>query len=154
MKNFGRRKFSGSSINVFGLESFDFIGSEHFFIKTNKSDKSDRIIRLTGKQNSEITHLNIITIDNFSRNRYWSESHERAIHRAICTCTAIPDQDFYLICDPSLADQIAMTTELKRRTELTPNNIDGVFITHQHRDYVVGLKHFLKARWITCSEVA
>jgi hypothetical protein len=35
VKNFGRRKFSGSSINVFGLESFDFIGSEHFFVKTN-----------------------------------------------------------------------------------------------------------------------
>ena len=47
-----------------------------------------------------------------------------------------------------------MTTELSRRTGLKPDNIDAVFITHQHGDHIAGLKHFPKARWLAGAEVA
>jgi len=154
VKNFGRRKFIGSAAGVFGLVSLDAIGSNHINLHTNISDKSGRIITLKGKQTSEITHWDIITIGNLSRNRYWGESDERPIHPAICTCTVISGKDFHLIVDPSLTDEVAMKTELMRRTGLTPDNIDTVFITHQHADHVFGLKHFPNARWIAGSAVA
>jgi glyoxylase-like metal-dependent hydrolase (beta-lactamase superfamily II) len=109
---------------------------------------------LKGKENSKVTHWDVITIGNLSRNRYWGESDEKAIHSVICTCSVISGKDFHIIIDPSIADEMAMKEELKRRTGLVPDNIDLAFITHQHGDHVAGLKHFPKARWIAGGETA
>ena len=49
---------------------------------------------------------------------------------------------------------MAMASELQRRTGLKPDDINVVFITHQHGDHVAGLKHFPKAKWLAGMEVA
>lgn len=154
MKNIERRKFIGSVIGVFGLANLNLFGSNQSIIKTIESAQTSKTIRLKGQQDSKVKHWDVITIGNLSRNRYWGESDERAIHGVICTCSVISGEDFHLIIDPSLADEVAMTTELNRRTGLTPDKIDAVFITHQHGDHVAGLKHFQKARWFAGAEVA
>jgi glyoxylase-like metal-dependent hydrolase (beta-lactamase superfamily II) len=154
VKDMKRGKFISSVISVFGLISLDFTGIKHSFIKTNNSDQSGKTIRLKGKQNSKITHWDVVTIGNLSRNRYWGESDEHALHSAICTCTVISGKDFHLIVDPSMADEDVMASELSRRTGLTPDKIDAVFITHQHGDHIAGLKYFPKARWLAGSDVA
>jgi glyoxylase-like metal-dependent hydrolase (beta-lactamase superfamily II) len=154
VKNIERRKFLGSALSAVGIVSLNGAGFTPSLITENKAEESGKTIRLKGKLNSAITHWDVITIGNLSRNRYWGESDERALHSAICTCTVISGESFHLIIDPSLSDEAAMTTELRRRTGLTPDNIDAVFITHQHGDHLAGLNHFLKARWIAGSEVA
>lgn len=154
MKNIERRKFMGSVINVFGMASLCYTGITRSFIKQIESEQSGRTIRLRGVQNSKVIHWDIITIGNLSRNRYWGESDERAIRSAICTCSVISGEDFHVIIDPSLDDEKAMGTELNRRTGLTPDKIDVVFITHQHGDHIAGLKHFMKSRWLAGSSVA
>jgi glyoxylase-like metal-dependent hydrolase (beta-lactamase superfamily II) len=154
VKQIERRKFIGSAISVFGLASLNFTGVKNSLSGMNKPDESGEIITLKGRQNSKVIHWDIITIGNLSRNRYWGESDERAIHNGICTSTVISGKDFHILVDPSLADEGAMTTELSRRTGLTPDKIDIVFITHQHGDHTAGLKHFPGARWIAGSEVA
>jgi len=154
MKNIKRRKFITSAFGVFGLLNLSFTGTNPPYIKTNQSDKSGRTITLKGKQDSRVTHWDIITIGNLSRVRYWGESDERPVRKAICTCTVISGNDFHLLVDPSLADEAAMITELDRRTGLKPDDIDMVFITHQHGDHYFGLKHFPKARWLAGAEVA
>ena len=154
MINIKRRKFIGSSLGVSGLVSMELAGINQSVIKTNESDQTARSIRLKGKQDSKVIHWDIITIGNLSRNRYWGESDEKALHSVICTCSVISGDNFHIIVDPSLADETAMTTELARRTGLKPDDIDAVFVTHQHGDHIAGLKHFQKARWIAGSEVA
>lgn len=149
-----RRKFFGSVIGVFGAIGIGFSGIKNTFNGTPKSDAAGKTIKLKGKGNSKVNHWDIITIGNLSRNRYWGESDEKALHSVICTCSVISGADFHIIVDPSLENAEAMATELKRRTGLTPDDIDVVFITHQHGDHVVGLKHFPKAKWLAGSEVA
>jgi len=154
VKYIKRRKFIGSVTSLLGLAGTGFISIKNSFIKTGISEESVKTIMLKGKQNSIVTHWDIITIGNLSRNRYWGESDDRALHNPICTCTVISCKDFHMVIDPSLADEEAMKNELKRRTGLTPDNIDVVFITHQHEDHTAGLKHFQKAKWIAGREVA
>lgn len=154
MKDIGRRKFIGSAASVIGFAGLDITCSKNTFFKTGRSDEPRKTVILKGKENSRVTHWDIITIGNLSRNRYWGESDERALHSAICTCTVISGKDFHIVIDPSLGDETAMTTELKRRTGLTPDKIDAVFITHQHGDHVAGLKHFPDARWLAGPAVA
>jgi len=151
MKGTGRRKFLGSVFGICGFASIGGIGYNHPLMKQNQSGKT---LKLKGRQNTIITHWDIITIGNLSRNRYWGESDEKALHSVICTCSVISGKDFQLVIDPSLADEAAMTTELQRRTGLTPDKIDAVFITHQHGDHIAGIKHFPKARWLAASDVA
>ena len=145
-KDIERRKFVGTVLSSIGLLSMA--------PAAYGSKKPGRIVSLKGRENSKVTHWDVITIGNLSRNRYWGESDEKAIHSVICTCTVISGKDFHLIVDPSIADETVMTEELKRRTGLAPNDIDMVFITHQHGDHVSGLKHFPKARWVAGSETA
>ena len=149
-----RRKFMGSVINLFGAASIGYTDITRSLTEQKVPEHSGRNIRLRGAQNSKVIHWDIITIGNLSRNRYWGESDERAIRSAICTCSVISGEDFHVIIDPSLDDEKAMGTELYRRTGLTPDKIDVVFITHQHGDHIVGLKHFMKARWLAGSDVA
>ena len=49
---------------------------------------------------------------------------------------------------------MAMAAELKRRTGLSPDDVDLAFITHQHGDHHVGLAHFRKAKWIAGAKAA
>lgn len=151
MKEIGRRKFIGSAFTVFGYAGFGNLFYNHSFAN---QDQSGKTLKLKGGQNTKITHWDIITIGNLSRNRYWGESDEKALHNAICTCSVISGKNFHVIVDPSLADEAAMTAELQRRTGLTPDKIDAVFITHQHGDHIAGLRHFTKSRWFAGSDVA
>ena len=154
MKNIERRKFINSAIGVIGLANLRFKVFDQSDINEINPYQSAGTVKLKGRLDSKIKHWDIITIGNLSRNRYWGESEERPLRGAICTCTVISGDNFHIIVDPSLADEAAMTNELKRRTGLTPDDIDVVFITHQHGDHVAGIKHFQKARWIAGSDVA
>src|SRR5512133_4187772 len=115
MKEIGRRKFIGSAFTVFGSAGCANLFYDHHFANQNQSGKT---LKLKGGQNTKITHWDIITIGNLSRNRYWGESDEKALHNAICTCSVISGKNFHVIVDPSLSDEAAMTAELQRRTGL------------------------------------
>lgn len=141
-----RRKFVGAILGSTGLLSLAPVAYG--------SEKPGRTVSLKGRENSKVTHWDVITIGNLSRNRYWGESDEKAIHDVICTCSVISGKDFHVLVDPSIADESTMRTELKRRTGLVPDDVNIVFITHQHGDHVAGLKHFPKAGWVAGSETA
>jgi glyoxylase-like metal-dependent hydrolase (beta-lactamase superfamily II) len=149
VKNIERRKFVAAMIGGVGL-----LGMAPAGYKLNTDEKPGNVLRLKGNKDSGVTHWDVITIGNLSRNRYWGESDEKAIHSVICTCIVISGKDFHIIVDPSLADEKEMKTELQRRTGLKPEDIDMVFITHQHGDHVAGLKHFAKARWVAGNKTA
>jgi glyoxylase-like metal-dependent hydrolase (beta-lactamase superfamily II) len=144
MKDINRRKFISSAVAVGGLSAIDPVSSLSF----------QKSVRLKGRETSRIKHWDIITIGNLSRNHYWGESDEKPLRSAICTCTVISGENFHMLVDPSLKEAEAMATELDRRTGLSIDEIDTVFITHQHDDHLFGLKHFTKARWFAGPEVA
>ena len=102
----------------------------------------------------KILRWDIITIGNLSRNRYWGETDEKAYRSAICTCTLVTGDGFRLLVDPSLKEEEAMRAELFRRTGCSMEDIDAVFLTHEHGDHHFGLKHFLGAKWIAAPAVA
>ncbi|MHC4110443.1 MAG: MBL fold metallo-hydrolase [Planctomycetota bacterium] len=112
------------------------------------------LVTLKGKKESRVKSWHIITIGNLSRNRYWSESDDRGVRAAICTCTVIVFDGFHLIVDPSLADAKEMASELNRRTGLKLSDIDTVFITHLHGDHHRGLAQFPQAKWLAGNDVA
>jgi glyoxylase-like metal-dependent hydrolase (beta-lactamase superfamily II) len=143
MKYMERRQFLESSAGFFGFSTLIM-----------SPDQRSKKIRLKGKDDKKIRSWDIVTIGNLSRNRYWGESDEKPLRRAICTCTVISGNSFNLLVDPSLEDYSMMFEELNRRTGLTPEKIDTVFITHQHSDHVAGLKHFENAKWLAASSVA
>jgi hypothetical protein len=153
-KNMERRKFLGTFGSTLGLVSINNGLINTLFPNNTEVAQASPTIQLKGRQNSLVNHWDIITIGNLSRNRYWGDSDERAIYKAICTSIVISGKDFHIIVDPSLSDEMEMFSELKRRTGLTPDKIDAVFITHQHGDHFAGLKYFEKARWIAGSKVA
>ena len=154
MKIIERRKFIGSVLSGLGLLSLENKGLGNFLMNVDNPESQGRKIRLKGKPDSKIISYDIITIGNLSRNRYWGESDAHGVRSAICTCSIITGKDFRLIIDPSLVDESAMVAELNRRTGLTPDKIDAVFITHQHGDHIAGLKHFQNAKWFAGAEVA
>ena len=154
MKNIERRNFIGSAIGLFSILNLGIYDIGHLSVRNKKPQKSSKNIKLKGKSGSRVTHWDIITIGNLSRNRYWGESDDKTLRSAICTCTVISGDDFHAIVDPSIEDRAAMAAELKRRTGLMPDDIDTVFLTHQHGDHVAGVSHFLKARWFAGSETA
>ena len=122
--------------------------------KADAENRPSQSVKLKGRKNSAIKRWDVITIGNLSRNRYWGGSDDRGVRSAICTCTVISGDGFRIIVDPSLKDEKAMATELDRRTGLSLDDIDAVFITHQHGDHHYGLKHFPKASWLAGAEVA
>lgn len=147
MNDIKRRKFIGAAIGAAGLS---LIGCA----KKTVPQSSNNALLLKGHNNSKITHWDIVTIGNLSRNRYWGESEEKSLHPVICTTTIITGKDFHVIVDPSLANIKAMEEELKRRTGLTPNDIDIAFVTHEHGDHHCGLPAFPKAKWLATAEAA
>jgi len=147
MKEMKRRNFICATLGIAGLSG---IGC----MKKILPDKPGHTLSLKGNQNSKIIHWDIITIGNLSRNRYWGESEEKELHPVICTTTIITGKDFHVIVDPSLEDGKAMAEELKRRTGLTPDDIDVAFVTHEHGDHHIGLPGFPKAKWLASAEVA
>jgi glyoxylase-like metal-dependent hydrolase (beta-lactamase superfamily II) len=154
MNKLNRRNFVNSAAGLIGLASMEPTGivlSSDLFENQRQTGTQ---IKLKGKETSGIKHWDIITIGNLSRNRYWGESDEKPLRGAICTCTVISGESFHLIIDPSLEDDKSMATELDRRTGLMIDEIDTVFITHQHGDHLYGLKHFTNAKWYAGAEVA
>jgi cAMP phosphodiesterase len=143
MSRIDRRKFIYSAAGLSVISTFGFA-----------SAKQKKEIKLKGKNSSLVKDWDIITIGNLSRNRYWGESDEKPLRSAICTCTVVSGENFHLLVDPSIKDATQMATELDRRTGLSIDEIDSVFITHQHDDHLFGLRHFEKARWYAGSEVA
>ena len=146
-----RRKFLGTSI---GLGAMFSIGCTTTKQANNQSGSSEASPKLKGKTNSAVTHWDVVTIGNLSRNRYWGESEEKSLHAVICTTTVITIHGHRVMVDPSLKDPKAMADELKRRTGLTPDNIDVVFVTHEHGDHHVGMPNFPNARWLANPLVA
>lgn len=141
-----RRKFIGASLGLSALVATGCAGNK----QTSGNEKGIQAtsIKLKGKADSPVTHWDVVTIGNLSRNRYWGESEEKSLHAVICTCTIITGKNFHVIVDPSLKDGKEMADELKRRTGLTPDDIDIVFVTHEHGDHHVGMPHFPKAKWL------
>ena len=102
----------------------------------------------------KILRWDIITIGNLSRNRYWGEKDDKAYRSAICTCTLVTGDGFRLLVDPSLQEEEEMHAELFRRTGCSPEDVDAVFLTHEHGDHHFGLKHFADAKWLAAPPVA
>ena len=107
-----------------------------------------------GRDGSKVKRWDIVTIGNLSRNRYWGESDAKGLRPAICTCTLIQGQGFRLLVDPSLEKSEEMARELDRRAGCKLQDIDSVFVTHEHADHWAGLAHFGAARWLAGPETA
>ncbi|HEY3439302.1 MAG TPA: MBL fold metallo-hydrolase [Paludibaculum sp.] len=103
---------------------------------------------------ARVNRWTVITIGNLSRNRYWGESDAKPLRGAICTCTLISGDGFHLLVDPSLAAAEEMAKELDRRTGLKLDDINGIFVTHEHGDHYYGIEHFRKAQWWAAAPVA
>lgn len=154
MKDYGRRTFMGTALRVFGLASLSLTGFNGSATERYEQKKSDKTIRLKGKQNSKVTQWDIITIGNLGRNRYWGESEEKSHRDTICTCTLIRGDGFCILADPSIADEEKMASELDRRTGLKLSDITTIFLTHEHADHFFGIKNFPDAKWIAAPAVA
>lgn len=146
-----RRKFLSTSL---GLGAILGAGCTAAADVTGKQNRTLPTIPLKGKKESAITHWDVVTIGNLSRNRYWGESEEEALHSVICTTTVISGKNFHVMVDPSLKDSSAMAEELKRRTGLVPENINVVFVTHEHGDHHAGIQSFPNARWYATEATA
>src|SRR5215216_6630497 len=101
MKEIKRRNFIGAALGVAGLSA---MGCARKILPENAGNT----FQLKGKKDSKVIHWDVITIGNLSRNRYWGESEEKALHPVICTTTIITGKDFHVVVDPSLADTNAM----------------------------------------------
>lgn len=89
--------------------------------------------------------FHVLTIGQFSRNRFWGESEDHAYRDALCTSTLLKGER-NIVVDPSLPSE-QMRETLFNRTGLTPADIHEVFITHAHGDHFTGLECFPNAAW-------
>ncbi len=101
-----------------------------------------------------IKRWDIVYIGHPSRNPYWGEPAGTRARTPVCTCTLITGDGFRLLVDPPIADPDRMAAELHRRSGLTPEEIDLVFVTHAHGDHTAGLHVFSKALWLAGPQVA
>lgn len=122
--------------------------------RASGADASEETSGRQGKQGSRIKRWDVVTIGNLSRNHYWGESEAKPVRSVICTCTLIVTDGARILVDPSLTDAQQMKKELDRRAGLELDEIDAVFITHEHGDHYAGAAHFPDARWLASPEVA
>lgn len=101
-----------------------------------------------------VERWDIISIGNLSRNRYWGERDDQAYRKALCTSTLVTGDGFRMLVDPPYGDADQMAAELFRRTGRRLEDVDAVFLTHEHGDHVIGLKHFTQAKWLAAPPVA
>jgi glyoxylase-like metal-dependent hydrolase (beta-lactamase superfamily II) len=107
-----------------------------------------------GREDSKVKRWDVITIGNLSRNRYWGENDSKGVRSAICTCVLVQGDGFRLIVDPSLKNADEFAKELDRRSGLKFQDVDSVFISHEHGDHWYGLTHFSDASWLAGPDVA
>ena len=100
-----------------------------------------------------VKRRDIVTVGNLSRNRYWSESENRATRTPLCTSTLVQGAGLRLLVDPPIGDPERMAAEQNRRTGLKIADIDAVFVTHEHGDHWAGLELFPGA-WYAAPAVA
>ena len=120
----------------------------------SKPDRDPSLHAPTDSRTHEVSRWDVLTIGNLSRNRYWGESDERGLRSAICTSTLVQVGDQRLICDPSMKDVEEMAHTLDRRTGFFPDEIQTVFVTHEHGDHWFGIEHFENAEWYAAPPVA
>lgn len=101
-----------------------------------------------------VERWDVVVIGHPSRNPYWGESRDERVRNPVCTCTLITGEDYRLLVDPSYSDPDRMAAELHRRSGLTPDGVDMVFVTHAHGDHTAGLGVFPDAQWLAGPEVA
>jgi glyoxylase-like metal-dependent hydrolase (beta-lactamase superfamily II) len=101
-----------------------------------------------------IRRWDVVVIGHPSRNPYWGESPDRPVRTPVCTCTLVVGDDFRLLVDPSFAEAQQMAYALHRRSGLTPEQVDLVFVTHSHGDHTTGLACFPESCWIAGEECA
>jgi glyoxylase-like metal-dependent hydrolase (beta-lactamase superfamily II) len=89
--------------------------------------------------------FHVLTLGQFSRNRYWGELETQSYREPVCTSTLVKGK-LKIVVDPSLPPE-DMARVLYNRSGLRPGAIDAVFITHAHGDHYVGIDLFEKARW-------
>ena len=90
--------------------------------------------------------FHVLTIGQFSRNKFWGELDTQSYRNAVCTSTLVKGK-INIVVDPSLpSDEMAKV--LYNRSGLRAENVDMVFVTHKHGDHYVGIELFEKARWI------
>jgi len=90
--------------------------------------------------------FHLLTLGQFSRNRFWGELDTQSYREPICTSTLVKGK-INLVVDPSLPPD-EMAKVLYNRTGLRPDKVDMVFLTHGHGDHHVGIELFKKARWL------
>jgi glyoxylase-like metal-dependent hydrolase (beta-lactamase superfamily II) len=101
-----------------------------------------------------VERWDIVVIGHPSRNPYWGEPRDQRMRTPVCTCSLITGNDYRLLVDPSYSDVDRMAAELHRRSGLTPDEVDMVFVTHAHGDHTAGLGVFPEAQWLAGPEVA
>ena len=89
--------------------------------------------------------FHVLTLGQFSRNKFWGELETQSYREPICTSSLVKGK-LNIIVDPSLPPA-EMVKVLYNRTGLSPDKVDAVFITHGHGDHHVGIELFEKARW-------
>ena len=92
--------------------------------------------------------FNVLTLGQFSRNKFWGELDSQSYREPVCTSTLVKGEgNRNLIVDPSLPPE-RMAKVLYDRSGLKPDNINFVFISHSHGDHFVGIEIFKKAAWL------
>ena len=89
--------------------------------------------------------FHVLTLGQFSRNRFWGELDTQPYREPICTSTLVKGK-INIVVDPSLP-VAEMAKVLFNRSGLRPDKVDMVFLTHAHGDHFVGIELFENAHW-------
>ena len=91
--------------------------------------------------------FHVLTLGQFSRNKFWGELDSQSYREPVCTSTLVKGEgNRNLIVDPSLPPE-RMAKVLYDRSGLKLEDINFVFISHSHGDHFVGIELFQKAAW-------
>ena len=87
----------------------------------------------------------ILTLGQFSRNKFWGEDITKSYRGPICTSTYISGNNAQILVDPPFeVDKLADV--LNARTGKTLADITHVYVTHGHGDHFVTLSCFPNAQ--------